>query len=309
MLSVPRQVSGLGANGSFELRDVFIPSPRILSGEDASSGEEEDSDSSDDEPVYVPKGTKSRGTPQKQPLKRGQVVRKPPPAVKKAAPMKKSVKKESVAKGKGRPVPGGKAAAKKGGDKKLSPAKAKAAKKSKPSRVVHSDDDDEEEDEEEAEPEYTPRKSQSRGGPARTPSQKKGHTPKFSKSSAKSGRQQKKRAPSPSEDEDIDDEAQESSFRGKTAASPTKGLKTPKISESKSSKSATVSPAPRKIQRTPVKGGSSTITTLKISLPVTVSTDGADGDTESEYTPRKSSSRGGSKRDASHSSSKNKRQN
>ena len=251
-----------------------MPSPRILSGEDASSGEDEDDESSDEEPVYVPKATKSRGSAQRKQVKRQETVRKAPAAVKKAGPTKKTLKKQPVGKARGKPT--------------------KVVKKGKLPRVEDSEEEEEQE-EIDVEPEYTPRKSQSRGGPARISSPKK-PSPKSKKlnKSEKHGRPQQ-RAPSPSED-DIDDEQPEntpwkSQSRGKSYSKVEKELKiSPKKTKSKSSKASPASTAEKKVQRIPAKGGGS-ITKLKAIF--NEESDGEDADSEAEYTPRKSTSRGG----------------
>ncbi|RUS86436.1 hypothetical protein EGW08_005814 [Elysia chlorotica] len=189
------QLSGLGANGSFELSDVFVPTPRVLSGEDASSGDEEDN-SSDEEPIYVPKATKSRSSPQKKPTNKQEPTRKPPGSAKKGVAVKKGTpaKKGPVAKGRGRPS-------------------GKVSKKGRKLKVKEESEDEESDVEMEVQAEYTPRKSQSRGGPARTtPSAKKpGPKSKKSKKVSKSTapRQPRQRSVTPSDNEADDDEEPE----------------------------------------------------------------------------------------------------
>lgn len=81
-----RQLSGIGASGTFQLIDRFFPSPAILAGDSSDSEEEDEEVNSDDEPEYVPrptKRTKSASKPKSQkssvaqPAKRG----KPNPKV------------------------------------------------------------------------------------------------------------------------------------------------------------------------------------------------------------------------------------
>ncbi|RUS75838.1 hypothetical protein EGW08_016396 [Elysia chlorotica] len=276
-----KQLSGLGANGSFELSDVFVPTPRVLSGEDASSGDEEDN-SSDEEPIYVPKATKSRSSPQKKPTNKQEPARKPPGSAKKGAAVKKGTpaKKGPVAKGRGRPS-------------------GKVSKKGRKLKVKEESEDEESDVEMEVQAEYTPRKSQSRGGPARTtPSAKKpGPKSKKSKKVSKSTapRQPRQRSVTPSDNEADDDEEpeytpQKTKSRGRLSAptTPEQSGKSP----ARKGKSPAVSPGERK---TVQKAGGGSITTLNTSFH-------GDSDEDQADRPRKSSSRGGSL-----SPSKNKR--
>lgn len=295
------QVSGLGANGSFELHDIFVPSPRVLSGENASSDEEEGSDSYDDEPVYIPKGTKSRGPPPKKSVKKQEVVRKLSASLKKSALAKKQSKKELDGKGGGRLVKGKFSPKKNAKDE--SPLKTKSPTKSK----KHVQEDSEEEDMgSEDEPEYTPRKSMSRGGATKTVSSNKKNTmPKKLVVSDKQAQKQKRSA-TPLDDSSA--AAKRTSLniqsRGKAASASqlSKDSKmSPKKSDKKPSRASSASSKKRQVLRTPTKSGGS-ITTLKFGLQG--DSDGDDADSEPEYSPKKSSSRGGS---ASVSPRKNKR--
>lgn len=169
------QLSGLGATGSFQLTYRWSPSPNVLAGEeDASDDEESEVEyDSDDEPapMYVPKGSKSRGKP-----KIKDVEFHKSPSRQKASSKRKAPKND---KGRGRPkkyveadsddedeVPAKKArgssAAKGRGRprKDESPQKGKKGKKRELSPLT----DEEEEDEV---VEYSPSKSKSRGGDAK----------------------------------------------------------------------------------------------------------------------------------------------
>lgn len=90
---VLRQLSGIGASGTFQLAEKFFPSPAILAG-DSSDEEEEDFEESDEEEThYVPR-----------PTKRGRIAKRPVPKqasepVKRAKPKARS---GPVKKGQGR---------------------------------------------------------------------------------------------------------------------------------------------------------------------------------------------------------------
>ncbi|GFN79904.1 heterochromatin protein 1-binding protein 3 [Plakobranchus ocellatus] len=284
------QVSGIGANGSFQLCESFVPSPRVLSGEAASSSEDE-SDSSDEEPVYVSKGTKSRGVPKKKLVKKRE-VKKPGPVPKKAASVRKLVSKI-----KAKLKPGLKAGNKVGkGTFKRRDGKSSPDKVRKKSFASSNDSVDLKE-----EPVHTPRKSQSGRGPSRLPSAKK--SPK-SKRPLKPGRRQN-HTDSPSHDEEdadiLEEKPEYTPRKSQSRGGPGRNTvqEEQKVSTKKpKNKSENSSPVEK---RNRAKGGGS-FTTLKMNFAE--DGDDADADSEPEYTPRKSSSRGGGERDQSLSSNK-----
>ncbi|XP_005106861.1 heterochromatin protein 1-binding protein 3 [Aplysia californica] len=313
------QVSGLGANGSFQLTAPFIPSPSVLAGEDDSEDEEEDNEDGE-VPVYVPRGTKSRGMPK---VKTMEIITSP--------------SRLKAASGRGRPAG----------------AKGRARK----SRVKSYEESEDEEEEEVVVSRKNKRKNKSaassggRGGRGRaTGSKKRAPSPltdeeeevevKAKKPGKKPAAKSKKspgrkRAPSPLTDEEEEEEEEEeepeytpvkSKSRGRQAkpaaaekATP-KSIKTKIMKEGQSISTLKVNitalenlssskESPKKSRgakaeaSTPSSGRSS----KKSSAVKRKRGDDSDADDESdeapEYTPRKSKSRGGDSTDGPASAS------
>uniref|UniRef100_A0A0B7B3P5 H15 domain-containing protein n=1 Tax=Arion vulgaris TaxID=1028688 RepID=A0A0B7B3P5_9EUPU len=151
------QLSGLGANGSFQLSSSFTPTPAVLAGEDGSS-EEEGYDS--DEPAYVPRGTKSRGVP-----KATKATKSP----RKSVVTTKVQKKSQSSKGRAKRASNS--------DSESSEEEQEEAPKQKNKRPppkgrqtpVKASSEQANSSDEDKEPEYTPRKSQSRSGVSPAP--------------------------------------------------------------------------------------------------------------------------------------------
>ena len=132
-----RQLSGIGAGGTFLLVDHFHPSPAILAGE---SEDEEELDSSDEEGErYIPR-----------PTKRSRIISKPPrSAVDRSAPPQKKKKVEKRA-----------AKTPSASLKGKSQVKKAAKKQNRPKSRAVVDTSEEESEEEDA---YVPRPTTKRG--------------------------------------------------------------------------------------------------------------------------------------------------
>ncbi|KAH9519995.1 hypothetical protein Btru_071430 [Bulinus truncatus] len=304
------QLSGLGATGSFQLTASFIPSPLILAGEDDSEDEGVGYDS--DEPVYVSKGTKSRGIPK---VKTMEVMQPSPSKSKKskrapAAPTspgrnkgkKSSYAEESDQSEDEQPV-----------KKSKKSSKSKPVKKSaRGKRITVSTASSEEEEQEEDEPEYTPKKSQSRGGVTEAPSVKinklKG------KQAAKLGKPDKSEAKSTAEEKSSktvnkNNGESQSKRKGKTSP-PVKSARSLNKTEGKDSETASSDEEknevsskkrdePQSKKKSKLKNSDASFSfskkrKLDDSEDEKDEADSNDDDEEREYTPRKSKSRGGS---------------
>ncbi|CAL1539143.1 unnamed protein product [Lymnaea stagnalis] len=240
------QLSGLGASGSFQLTSHFIPSPLVLAGEN-DSDEEGDNDSGNDS-VYIPKGTKSRGVPKVKTLA---VVHSPPSKSRKNKPLKKTIKSKGKETRFSDESDSDSQSQKPKGKQSTPKGKQGKAKSSSKKPAAQSASSDEGEEEVKDEPEYTPRKSQSRGGslPAKA---------------TKNGRQKTKKTDSVLEDDDDDEEIQQdleytprkSKSRGgvgkSSAAKSDEDQRAPKKAKSKAAEKV-VSEPKKNARKTPSK--------------------------------------------------------
>ncbi|XP_045212181.2 nucleolar protein dao-5-like [Mercenaria mercenaria] len=137
-----RQLSGIGATGTFQLADPFFPSPAILAGDSSDEEDLEDDDSDDEQAEYVPRPTK-RGRMAPKPKPR----QAPVPAPKRSKPRSRSAP-----------------------PKKSAPRKGKE-RNSKSKSPKYYEVTSESESEVEEEVEYTPKQSKGRGAVA-TPAKK-----------------------------------------------------------------------------------------------------------------------------------------
>lgn len=183
------QLSGLGASGTFQLSSHFVPSPLVLAGENDS--DEDGGNDSGDDAVYIPKGTKSRGVPKVKTLA---VVHSPPSKVRKNKPLKKTTKTKDKKTSLSDESDSDSQSQKPKGPKATTKGKKGKSNGKKP--ATHSASSDEGEEEDKDEPEYTPRKSQSRGGSS-------------SAKATKNGKQKSKKNDSVLEDDDEDDDIEQ----------------------------------------------------------------------------------------------------
>ncbi|BFZ03311.1 hypothetical protein BsWGS_06350 [Bradybaena similaris] len=306
------QLSGLGANGSFQLTSIFTPSPAILAGGDGSSDEEADYDS--DEPAYVPRGTKSRGVPKPKTVQTVTASHKS---------VKSKVQKKPNASSKGRVRQAVNSYAESSDEESEKPVKKPKKKsssktKKKPSKATPKKQvDSDSPSDDEVEPEYTPRKSQSRGGSSVSETPVKASKKKAAKSSKVKTPKSAKKADSDDEEESssVLDKASKSSYSSdeekpppskvtlnksskkvvapvvKEEPSPatSKNTKqTPKSSRKSVARSPSPVPKSQKSTKTPKEAAPS-----KRKVFVDSDEEDAGSEAEAEYTPRKSKSRGG----------------
>ncbi|KAL4240430.1 Heterochromatin protein 1-binding protein 3 [Mactra antiquata] len=154
------QLSGIGASGTFELKDHFYPSPAILAGDSSDSEEEEDDVDSDNQvPEYVPRPTKrTKSAPKPKPSSRS--VTLPAKKMKPSISPKPVEKKKGVAKSKN----------------------SKGARNARKAAIIEASDSSDDEP-----AEYTPRPTKRRGGSSSTPVKKKA-TPSTTSTASKRGR-------------------------------------------------------------------------------------------------------------------------
>ncbi|KAI8796649.1 heterochromatin protein 1-binding protein 3 isoform X1 [Biomphalaria glabrata] len=307
------QLSGLGASGSFQLTAPFVPSPLVLAGEDDSEGEADGYES--DEPVYIPKGTKSRGLPKIKTVELKQSASKA-----KAKPKKPAATSSGRSKGR-KPVYAEESdvsdeepeVKKKKSPSKPKPNKKAAAKakgKKAPASSASSD-------EEEEEPEYTPKKSQSRGGTAPTSNikngQQKGKQPapasKGNKSVSKSPDVKSKveekntkpvsklngETPSKKKSNKNTSSKSSSNTRKSLDKNEVKDEMASDIEQSKNQKSSNKQTDEPPSKRKAKSNSSNKNSSKKAKADVSEEEEDAieSNDEEPEYTPRKSKSRGG----------------
>ncbi|CAG5118266.1 unnamed protein product [Candidula unifasciata] len=303
------QLSGLGANGSFQLTSIFTPSPAILAGEDDAS--EEEGYDSDDEPTYVPRGTKSRGVPKlkaaaavtvSQKSVKSKVQKKPAASNRGRARPAVSSYTESSDEESEKPVKKQKKSPK--GEKKL----ARAASNKPVDYYLSSD--------EEVQPEYAPRKSLATGGSRRNATPAKVSKKKAAKSSKVKTPRSTRKADSSDEEKPSSnlDKASKSSYSSDEEKSPPSKA-TPNKSSRKVASIVKEDPSPAADKKqtpksskkpvakpltSPPKSQKSAKTTkeaapLKKKTSVDSGEEDADSELELEYTPRKSKSRGGEK--------------